>query len=103
MKIEFTAAQVAALLGGKVEGDPEVKVSNIARIEDGAPGMLSFLSNPKYWTVPLTVYGYFGKYNGSNWELVFASLVLIALPIVIVYLMGQKYIVSGLTSGAVKQ
>lgn len=48
MKIEFTAAQVAALLGGKVEGDPEVKVSNIARIEDGAPGMLSFLSNPKY-------------------------------------------------------
>ena len=64
---------------------------------------LYFLSNPKYWTVPLTVYGYFGKYNGSNWELVFASLVLIALPIVIVYLMGQKYIVSGLTSGAVKQ
>ena len=48
MKVEFTAAQIAALLGGKVEGDPEAKVSNVARIEDGAPGMLSFLSNPKY-------------------------------------------------------
>lgn len=48
MKVEFTAAQIAALLGGKVEGDPEVKVWNVARIEDGAPGMLSFLSNPKY-------------------------------------------------------
>ena len=48
MKVEFTAAQIAALLGGKVEGDPEVKVFNVARIEEGAPGMLSFLSNPKY-------------------------------------------------------
>lgn len=48
MKVEFSAAQIAALLGGKVEGDPEAKVWNVARIEDGAPGMLSFLSNPKY-------------------------------------------------------
>ena len=48
MRVEFTAAQIAALLGGKVEGDPEAKVWNVARIEDGAPGMLSFLSNPKY-------------------------------------------------------
>ena len=48
MKVEFTAEQIAALLGGKVEGDPEAKVWNVARIEDGAPGMLSFLSNPKY-------------------------------------------------------
>lgn len=48
MKVEFSAAQIAALLGGKVEGDPEAKVWNVARIEDGASGMLSFLSNPKY-------------------------------------------------------
>ena len=48
MKVEFTAAQIAALLGGKVEGDQETKVWNVARIEYGAPGMLSFLSNPKY-------------------------------------------------------
>lgn len=48
MKVEFKAAQIAALLGGTVVGDPEAKVWNVARIEDGAPGMLSFLSNPKY-------------------------------------------------------
>ena len=48
MKVEFKAAQIAALLGGVVEGDPEAKVWNVARIEDGAPGMLSFLANPKY-------------------------------------------------------
>ena len=64
---------------------------------------LYFLSNPKYWTVPMQVYSYFGRYNGSHWELVFAVLVLIALPIILLYLAGQKYIVSGLTSGAVKQ
>lgn len=48
MKVEFKAAQIAALLGGTVEGDPEATVWNVARIEDGAPGMLSFLANPKY-------------------------------------------------------
>lgn len=48
MRVEFTAAQIAALLNGKVDGDPEVRVWNVARIEDGTPGMLSFLSNPKY-------------------------------------------------------
>lgn len=48
MKMEFSAAQVAAMLGGKVDGDSEVKVWNVARIEEGAPGMLSFLANPKY-------------------------------------------------------
>lgn len=46
--MEFTALQIATLLSGKVEGDPDVKVFNIAKIEEGAPGMLSFLSNPKY-------------------------------------------------------
>ena len=46
--IEFSAEQIAGLLGGKVVGDPNVKVNNIARIEEGSPGMLSFLANPKY-------------------------------------------------------
>ena len=42
------AVQIAALLGGSVEGDPNVEVWNVAKIEEGAPGMLSFLANPKY-------------------------------------------------------
>lgn len=46
--MEFTAIQIATFLGGIVEGDPEVKVYNVAKIEEGAPGMLSFLANPKY-------------------------------------------------------
>lgn len=46
--MKFTALQIAALLGGTVEGDPSVEVWNVAKIEEGAPGMLSFLANPKY-------------------------------------------------------
>ncbi|HKK57992.1 MAG TPA: UDP-3-O-(3-hydroxymyristoyl)glucosamine N-acyltransferase [Salinivirga sp.] len=46
--MEFTAAQIAEALQGKVEGDENVKVNNVAPIEQGKPGTLSFLSNPKY-------------------------------------------------------
>lgn len=46
--MEFSALQIATFLSGRVEGDPEVKVYNVAKIEEGAPGMLSFLANPKY-------------------------------------------------------
>lgn len=46
--MEFTAAQIAEALEGKVDGNPEVKVHNVSPIEQGTPGTLSFLSNPKY-------------------------------------------------------
>ena len=46
--MKFLASQIAALLGGTVEGNPEAEVWNVAKIEEGAPGMLSFLANPKY-------------------------------------------------------
>lgn len=46
--MELTAAMIAAYLGGEVEGDPLVSVAEFAKIEEGAEGTLSFLSNPKY-------------------------------------------------------
>lgn len=46
--MEFTALQISDLLQGKVEGDGTVKVNRLAKIEEGAPGALSFLANPKY-------------------------------------------------------
>jgi len=48
MIMEFTATQIATFLSGTIEGNPDVKVYNVAKIEEGAPGMLSFLANPKY-------------------------------------------------------
>lgn len=46
--MEFSAAQIAALLGGIVEGNENTAVSNLSKIEEGKPGTLSFLANPKY-------------------------------------------------------
>ena len=46
--MEFTAKQIADFLQGEIEGNPDVKVNNFAKIEEGKPGTLSFLSNPKY-------------------------------------------------------
>lgn len=46
--MQFSANQIAALCGGKVEGDGEVAVSTFAKIEEGRPGAISFLANPKY-------------------------------------------------------
>ena len=46
--MEFTAQQIAAFLKGEVIGDQNAKVSDLAQIEEGHPGALSFLANPKY-------------------------------------------------------
>jgi UDP-3-O-[3-hydroxymyristoyl] glucosamine N-acyltransferase len=46
--MEFTAATIAGFLKGDLEGNPDITVSTIAKIEEGQPGALSFLSNPKY-------------------------------------------------------
>lgn len=46
--MELTASQLAALVHGDVEGDGEVKIGTFAKIEEGHPGALSFLANPKY-------------------------------------------------------
>lgn len=46
--MEFTAKAIAEFLKGEVVGNPEVKVSNVAKIEEATPGTLAFLANPKY-------------------------------------------------------
>ena len=46
--MNFTASVIAEFLKGTVEGNPEATVSDISKIEEGKPGTLSFLANPKY-------------------------------------------------------
>ena len=46
--MEFTAKEIAEILGGTVEGDPQVKVTTFARIESGKSGAICFFANPKY-------------------------------------------------------
>ncbi len=46
--MEFTAEQIAGLLGGTIEGNAQAKVSDMAKIEEGREGTITFLANPKY-------------------------------------------------------
>lgn len=46
--MQFTAQQIAAMVGGTIVGNPEAAVSTVAKIEEGTPGAISFLANPKY-------------------------------------------------------
>lgn len=46
--MEFSAKQIAGILNGTIEGNPDVTVSTFAKIEEGKPGTLTFLANPKY-------------------------------------------------------
>ena len=44
----FTAKQIAELLKGTIAGDENVSVNRLSKIEEGEPGSISFLANPKY-------------------------------------------------------
>ena len=46
--MEFSAKQIAEYIQGIIIGDENAKVHTFAKIEEGIPGALSFLSNPKY-------------------------------------------------------
>jgi UDP-3-O-[3-hydroxymyristoyl] glucosamine N-acyltransferase len=46
--MEFTAKQIAELVQGRIEGDENAVIRTFAKIEEGVPGAISFLSNPKY-------------------------------------------------------
>jgi raffinose/stachyose/melibiose transport system permease protein len=62
---------------------------------------LYFLQSSTKWPMTLAVYNFFGMYQ-ANWNLVSADIVLTILPVIVIYLLGQRYIISGMTTGAVK-
>ncbi|OYO91003.1 ABC transporter permease, partial [Lachnotalea glycerini] len=59
------------------------------------------LNSSSKWTLPLSVYNFFGQYSRS-WNLVCADVVMVSIPVVLVYIFAQKYIIAGMTAGAVK-
>lgn len=46
--MEFKAKEIAEILNGTIDGNPEVTVTTFARIENGKPGAICFFANPKY-------------------------------------------------------
>lgn len=62
---------------------------------------LYLLNSSSKWTLPLSVYNFYGQFSRS-WNLVCADVVLVSLPVVIVYIFAQKWVIAGMTAGAVK-
>jgi arabinogalactan oligomer/maltooligosaccharide transport system permease protein len=62
-----------------------------------------FLTNPKNFTLTMALFNMIGQYAaGTPWSQFAAYAIMVALPVSVVYLFLQKYMVSGLTIGGVK-
>ncbi|MNE16888.1 L-arabinose transport system permease protein AraQ [compost metagenome] len=60
-----------------------------------------FLNSPSNYTITLTIYNFLGTYS-SQWNLIFANIVVVSVPVVLLYLLLQNYIIDGMTAGSVK-
>ncbi|MFC4303758.1 carbohydrate ABC transporter permease [Cohnella boryungensis] len=64
-------------------------------------GPFYLLTDGAKWTVTVSVYNYVGKYS-SDWNLIFADILVVILPVIVLYFLLQEYIVEGMTAGALK-
>jgi raffinose/stachyose/melibiose transport system permease protein len=62
---------------------------------------LLVFNSQKYFTLPMGVMNFMGEHV-ADWNMILAFLTLAMVPAIILYIVGQKYIVTGLTSGAIK-
>ncbi|WP_230399082.1 carbohydrate ABC transporter permease [Novisyntrophococcus fermenticellae] len=62
---------------------------------------LYYLNNSRKWPMTLAVYNFFGAFENS-WNLVAADIILTLAPVLLVFVLGQKYIVGGVSAGSVK-
>jgi raffinose/stachyose/melibiose transport system permease protein len=60
-----------------------------------------FLHGAEKYTMVLSTFYYFGE-KSAEWNLVFANVVLTSLPVIALYFLLQKYIISGMVSGSLK-
>lgn len=62
---------------------------------------LYLLNSSAQYTLPLTVYNFYGAFS-TSWNLVCADVILVSLPVILLYVFAQKYVIAGMTAGAVK-
>lgn len=62
---------------------------------------LYYLNNSRKWPMTLAVYNFFGAFEYS-WNLVAADIILTLAPVLVVFIIGQRYIVGGVSAGSVK-
>jgi raffinose/stachyose/melibiose transport system permease protein len=76
-------------------------VLNILNVWNDFLTPLYILGNSNNWPMTLSVYNFFGLYE-SNWAFISADVVLTILPVILIYVVAQRWILSGISSGAVK-
>ena len=62
---------------------------------------LYLLNSQSKWPMVMSVYNFFGMYF-NEWNMICVAIIMCTLPIIVLYIFTQRYIVSGLTSGSVK-
>jgi raffinose/stachyose/melibiose transport system permease protein len=77
-----------------------IVVSSVGIYNDFS-GPLYFLPGAENVTVQLTMYSYISQFN-AQWHLLFANVLVVTIPPLIMFLFFQRRIVSGMTSGAIK-
>lgn len=63
----------------------------------------TFISDSKMKTVPLAVYEFTGDYGMKDWGGIFSMVSLTIIPILLVYFVLNKSVISGMTAGAIKE
>jgi len=59
------------------------------------------LSSPGYFPVSLGLFTFYGQY-GNDWTVLAAAILIVAAPLIVLYVFLQRYFIEGATAGAVK-
>ncbi|HZO76336.1 MAG TPA: carbohydrate ABC transporter permease [Ktedonobacteraceae bacterium] len=62
---------------------------------------LIFLQRDGMQTLPLAIYNFVGQFN-DNWSLIFASVIISSLPLIVLFLILQRYFIKGIAAGALR-
>jgi ABC-type glycerol-3-phosphate transport system permease component len=120
MKGFFDTIPISLDEAAMVDGAGRFKVYTMVILPLTAPGLVAtclfsfitgwneylfastFMKSYNNWTLPVGIASFQGQYT-TNWNTIMAGSVLITIPVVILFLLLQKHLVSGMTAGAVKQ
>ncbi len=79
-----------------------VSIFNFLTAWEEYPWALTVLNDSEVRTLPIAIAGFFGEHNFTQWGYIFAMSVISLLPVLIIFLLCQKYFVTGLTAGSIK-
>ena len=79
-----------------------VSIFNFLTAWEEYPWANTVINDNSRRTLPIAIAGFFGQHQFTQWGYVFAMSVLSLIPVVVIFILCQKYFVSGLTAGSVK-